>query len=232
MKMKSVKYSIEDPCHEDWDQMKPEGKGRFCEACSKTVVDFSSMSDFSIVSYLEAKKNEAVCGRFRPDQMNKTYLFPKPHHGFSFDLKAVALGLALSTFSAIHTDAQVMPVDTTKVIYQEPLDGLVSFTEYYDHSDEKFVSGAIFVAGKGYNLVTIQLLDNNGKEIAKVIPSENGKFTIPLDWIKNPASLYISGEGLISSTILFQEEKSIRDLKITLYQKEVMLKGDIRYDYK
>ncbi|WP_294671591.1 hypothetical protein [uncultured Fluviicola sp.] len=232
MKMKSVKYSIEDPCHEDWDQMKPEAKGRFCEACSKTVVDFSSMSDFSIVSYLEAKKNEAVCGRFRPDQMNKTYLFPKPHHGFSFDLKAVALGLALSTFSAIHTDAQVTPVDTTKVIYQEPLDGLVSFTEYYDHSDEKFVSGTILVDGKGYNLVTIQLLDNNGKEITKVIPSENGKFTIPLDWIKNPASLYIIGEGLISSTILFQEEKSIHDLKITLYQKEVMLKGDIRSDYK
>ncbi len=232
MKMKSVKYSIEDPCHENWDQMKPEAKGRFCEACSKTVVDFSSMSDFSIVSYLEAKKNEAVCGRFHPDQMNKTYLLAKPHHGFSFDLKAVALGLTLSTFSAIHTDAQVTPVDTTKVIYQEPLDGLVSFTEYYDHSDEKFVSGAILVNGKGYGAVTVQLMDENGKEIAKVIPSENGKFMIPLDWIKKPASLYISGRGLISSTILFHEEKSIRDLKITLYQKEVMLKGDVKSDYK
>lgn len=234
MKMKSVKYSIEDPCHEDWDQMKPEAKGRFCEACSKTVVDFSSMSDFSIVSYLEAKKNEAVCGRFRPDQMNKTYLFPKPHHGFSFDLKAVALGLALSTFSAIHTDAQVTPVDTTKVIYQEPLDGLVSFIEYYDHSDEKFVSGTILVDGREYGLVTIQLLNVSGNVISAMTPDKDGRFSIPVDWSKSedPQSLFISGAGLISHSIVFHEMESVQDMKITLFRKEVMLKGDIKSDYK
>lgn len=119
MKAKKIKYSIEEPCHEDWNQMKPEAKGRFCESCSKTVVDFSSMSDFSIVNYLEGKKNESVCGRFTPNQMDKTYFLPKRHHSFSFDLKAVALGLALSTFSAVHLNAQVTPpiehIDTLKV---------------------------------------------------------------------------------------------------------------------
>jgi hypothetical protein len=121
MKRKLIKYSIEEPCHEDWNQMKPEVKGRFCESCSKTVVDFSSMSDFSIVSYLEEKKNESVCGRFRPSQMDRPYLLPKPHQAFQFDLKAVALGLALTTFSAIHLNAQVTPIDTSQVIYQEPI---------------------------------------------------------------------------------------------------------------
>ena len=97
MKAKTIRYSIEEPCHEDWGKMKPEAKGRFCESCSKTVIDFSSMSDFSIVNYLERKKNESVCGRFRPDQMNKFYALPKPNHSFSFDLKAVALGLAMNS---------------------------------------------------------------------------------------------------------------------------------------
>lgn len=233
MKAKTVKYSIEEPCHEDWDQMKPEAKGRFCGACSKTVVDFSSMSDFSIVTYLESKKNESVCGRFRPDQMEKAYVLARPHQSaFSFDLKAVAFGLALSTFSAIHVEAQVTPIDTTQVIYPEPLDGMVSVIEYYDHSDEQFTSGRILVDGKGYRLVTIQLLDDDGKEIANVTPYENGKFNIPLNWIKNPASLFISGEGLISSTVLFHEKKSIRDLKITLYRKEVMMKGEIKSEHQ
>lgn len=232
MKTKTVKYTIEEPCHEDWSRMKPEVSGRFCESCSKTVVDFSSMSDFSIVSYLEGKKGEPVCGRFHPDQMNRTYLLTKPHHGLSFDLKAVAFGLALSTFSAIHADAQVTPIDTTQVIYREPLDGLVLAMEYYDHSDEQFTDGTILVDGKGYKFVSIQLLDDGGKEIAKVTPNENGEFNFPLNWVKNPASLYISGEGLIPSTILFHEKKSIRNMKITLYRKEVMLKGDIQYEYK
>ena len=229
MKRKHIKYSIEEPCHEDWDQMKPEAKGRFCSSCSKTVVDFSSMSDFSIVNYLEGKKNESVCGRFRPRQMDKTYSLPKPHPAFQFDLKAVALGLALSTFSAIHLDAQVTPIDTSQVIHQEPLDGMVSAIEYYDHSDERFTSGTILVNGKGYGFVTIQLMDISGNEISKMSPDKDGRFTIPVDWSKSkePFSLLISGSGLISHILHFHEEESIKDLKITLYYEEIMLKGNV-----
>lgn len=230
MKAKAITYTIEEPCHEDWNQMKPEAKGRFCEACSKTVVDFSSMSDFSIVTYLEGKKHESVCGRFRPDQMDRPYLLPKPHQAFSFDLKAVALGLALTTFSAIHSDAQVTPIDTTQVIYQEPLDGLVRAIEYYDHSDEKFASGIVLIDGRINNnlLTTIQLRDASGNEILKMTPEKDGKFKIPLDWSKNPASLFVSGPGLISSTVIFGEKESIQDLKMNLYSEEIMLKGNIK----
>lgn len=229
MKAKLIKYTIEEPCHEDWNQMRQEEQGRFCSSCSKTVVDFSSMSDFSIVNYLEGKKNESVCGRFRPDQMEKAYALPLPHQSaFSFDLKAVALGLALSTFSAIYADAQVTPIDTTQVIYQEPLDGLVSAIAYYDHADEPYTSGKISVDGKGYKSVSVQLLDDDGKEIVKVTPYEDGKFKILLNWIKNPASLVITGEGLITSTIYLHEKKSIRDMKITLYREEIMMKGEVK----
>lgn len=28
-----------EPCHEDWDRMKPEGRAKFCESCSKPVHD-------------------------------------------------------------------------------------------------------------------------------------------------------------------------------------------------
>jgi hypothetical protein len=104
---------------------------------------------------------------------------------------------------------------------------MVSSIEYYDHTDEKFTSGRILVDGKGYRSVSIQLLDDDGKEIATVTPYEDGKFNIPLDWRKNPASLMITGQGLISSTISFHEKKSIKDMKITLYYEEVMLKGNV-----
>jgi hypothetical protein len=230
MKTKIIKYAIEEPCHADWNEMKPEAKGRFCESCSKTVVDFSSMSDFSIVNYLEGKKNESVCGRFRPDQMDKTYLWTKPQSYFSFDLKAVALGLALTTFSAVHVDAQVTTpieqIDTLKVNQMEPLDGLISQVAYYDHSDEKYVGGKITAPGDRYEFIVIQLMNMEGKEILKITPNKDGTFKIPLDWSKDPFSILVSGLDLTSINRYFLNEESISDLEITLYE-EMMIQGKI-----
>lgn len=68
--MKKLRVSIENPCHEDWQKMTPETQGRFCQACEKTVVDFSKMSDAEILQYFSKPKAEKVCGRFRLDQLS------------------------------------------------------------------------------------------------------------------------------------------------------------------
>ncbi len=69
--MKSVTIHIPEPCHENWEAMTPTEKGRFCSFCTKEVVDFSSMSDAEVLNYLIHKKNEPVCGRVLPSQMNR-----------------------------------------------------------------------------------------------------------------------------------------------------------------
>lgn len=66
---KKITLQIPEPCHEDWNQMTPQGLGRHCDSCAKTVVDFTAKSDKFIASYF--KKHENVCGRFRPDQLNR-----------------------------------------------------------------------------------------------------------------------------------------------------------------
>jgi hypothetical protein len=50
--------------------MQPEGQGRFCGACSKTVVDFSMMTDAEILLYL-ARAGQQVCGRVALEQLNR-----------------------------------------------------------------------------------------------------------------------------------------------------------------
>lgn len=62
---------IPKPCHESWDNMSPTQKGKFCNACTKEVVDFSLMSDNQVLNYFK-NSTARVCGRFAEDQLQRS----------------------------------------------------------------------------------------------------------------------------------------------------------------
>ncbi|KFC19236.1 hypothetical protein [Chryseobacterium sp. FH1] len=64
-----MKVTIPKPCHENWSNMTPEEKGRFCQVCSKSVRDFTSASDLEIITDLSENPN--ICGNFRVDQLDR-----------------------------------------------------------------------------------------------------------------------------------------------------------------
>ena len=70
--MKKVKLSIPEPCHEDWEQMTPTERGRFCAACEKVVTDYTQWSQTELTEQI--KKGNLGCGRFRLDQLQHTYV--------------------------------------------------------------------------------------------------------------------------------------------------------------
>ncbi len=77
---------IPEPCHENWDAMTPMQQGRFCQSCSKTVVDFSNMADQQIIDTLK-KAAGNTCGRFTEDQLTRPLikqipLYLQPHKLF------------------------------------------------------------------------------------------------------------------------------------------------------
>ncbi len=74
--MKKINLTIPKPCHENWDAMTKEDKGRFCGSCQKTVMDFSSMNDRQIAEFFK-KPTGSVCGRFHTDQLEREILIPK-----------------------------------------------------------------------------------------------------------------------------------------------------------
>ncbi len=67
--MKKIQIAIENPCHEDWNNMAPETQGRFCHSCEKIVIDFSHMSDSEILQFFNKPKTEKICGRFKSEQL-------------------------------------------------------------------------------------------------------------------------------------------------------------------
>lgn len=75
--MQKIQLSIPEPCHQNWNEMTPTQQGRFCNSCAKQVVDFSTMSDTEVLHYFSSIKNENVCGRAYPDQLDRAISIPK-----------------------------------------------------------------------------------------------------------------------------------------------------------
>lgn len=65
-----IQLQIPTPCHENWHLMTPVEQGRFCNACAKTVIDFSIMTDQQILDYLSTA-SAGVCGRVTDTQLSR-----------------------------------------------------------------------------------------------------------------------------------------------------------------
>ena len=73
--MNIVNVRIENPCSENWDKMTSNEKGRHCNKCAKTVMDYTKMTDEQIITHLHY--NPGACGRFTESQMSKDLQLPK-----------------------------------------------------------------------------------------------------------------------------------------------------------
>jgi hypothetical protein len=67
---RSVQIHIPRPCHENWENMTHQEKGRFCGACQITVVDFSKMTDKEMLDHI-SNAGHTMCGRFSDNQLNR-----------------------------------------------------------------------------------------------------------------------------------------------------------------
>ena len=93
-----MKYNINipQPCHEDWNNMLPEHKGRHCEACKTVVTDFTTMTDAEIINHLKATASK-TCGRFLETQLNRELIEPtKNYDWFSITKLSAAASILFS----------------------------------------------------------------------------------------------------------------------------------------
>jgi hypothetical protein len=71
MEKSNIIIRIPEPCHEDWNKMLPDEKGKFCNSCNKSVFDFSNKTDMQIKDILTAHKDQKVCGHFKKSQVDR-----------------------------------------------------------------------------------------------------------------------------------------------------------------
>ena len=105
---KSLRISIPQPCHEDWNKMTPTEKGRFCASCTKEVFDFSSSTDEELVKLAYSGGN--LCGRFRADQLEREIKLERKS-GWSLAPLAASVLLPLSLMA--NPKPEPRPVEST-----------------------------------------------------------------------------------------------------------------------
>lgn len=228
MRSKKVSYVIANPCHEDWEAMTAEVQGKFCAVCSKSVVDFSKMSDASIMQFMERNKNEKICGRFTADQLSSSFDLPQKRL-INIDLRAVILGVALSTVVMDTSYAQGNLVNTEKVNKDTlRIERTLGDVAVYYHHDEAFAKGVITMNSVGQvQDVIIELLDEQNKVIAKIKPNKDGSYQVDLDWKLNPVGLRFSGLFVNQYYLQFSNYSSLNQLDLVLTQRKELIKGKV-----
>jgi len=89
-----MKISIPTPCHEKWEEMTPNERGRFCASCQKTVVDFTGWTDNQLVEFFLNNQNN-ICGRFTAFQLNHNLITANQRKSQFYKLAAL---LGFSSF--------------------------------------------------------------------------------------------------------------------------------------
>lgn len=125
MKTSNFIVRIPEPCHEDWNKMEPDAKGKFCNSCSKSVFDFSTKTDTEIKDILLEYKNQKVCGHFKKSQINRPLNISVNLHDLPKNISttkafAIALFLVFGTFLFSCTDEHGKKVDKIEVVETEP----------------------------------------------------------------------------------------------------------------
>ncbi|VVV01393.1 carboxypeptidase-like regulatory domain-containing protein [Mesonia oceanica] len=88
------KLNIPEPCHEDWQQMSPTQKGKFCDSCQKEVIDFTKLSSTEIAR--KTKNATQLCGRFTQSQLKQEYVSTSQNR-----LNRLGIALGLGSIVAI-----------------------------------------------------------------------------------------------------------------------------------
>jgi hypothetical protein len=180
MKPQTIKINIENPCHENWDNMLQEekarpdgsvGQGKFCLACQKTVVDFSKMSNEEIINFLN-NTNDKVCGRIAKSQLNTPISNYRYNKTPFFNKYVAGFIMALGFYTPAHSQNT-----NTKPEVQQTL-GEIAVKQNVA-SDKKLIIHGRVLDSKTKKPIANAWVNVNGGEIT-TSTDKNGNYTVSI----------------------------------------------------
>ncbi len=203
--MKNFTLTIAAPCSENWSSFTPTQDGGFCSTCSKTVVDFTVLSDQEIISYFQNQKSN-TCGRFRADQLNQ---YQPKSFLLNTGMALFKAGLLSLTMIAISPAVMAHPVKaTTEVLI--PV--------------EQLVKGKVLSDEDGSALAGVNIVLKGTSE--GTISDADGKFEFPRK-LKEGDVLEFTFIGLVKAEYVVTSAATV-DLTIRMkFDAELVMMGKV-----
>jgi CarboxypepD_reg-like domain/Secretion system C-terminal sorting domain len=209
---KYISLQIPTSCHESWDGMTTNTKGKFCNNCEKTVIDFTEMSNTQLANFF-IKNKEKVCGRFNSEQLHTEYAIPKrtiPWLKYFFTI-------TLPAFLFSQKSNGQNNIKNEKVVFVEK-ERIETDIENKNFSDRILKGKVIDDKGNPVSYASIMITNTRFGTIS----DEMGKFNLTIKGNKN--SITISAVGYQTKRVFINE---INTSDIILTTLESQLLGDV-----
>ena len=203
--------SIENPCEKIlWKSMEKSDSGKFCDLCSKNVVDFSVLSDSEIIKIIENPSRD-ICAKMSASQSNRLVINPFERKRFHLSKTITALLLVGSANSTLSSELnttktnQIVVLDSFNSLNKITQKNLIVETDTVmktisgiiinDNTDESLKHEYISIEGTNISVAT----DTLG----------NFKLNIPNDFMADEIILVLKATGWESDT------------RVTVYRKDL-----------
>ena len=114
--------AIPNPCHENWNHMTPKAKGRFCDSCAKTVIDFTQMDPYEIQTFINDNLENRICGHFNQTQLESVnlriplHVIVHPKSFYNSFLLALLIVMGTSLMSCTNKNGETRKIDSIEIV--------------------------------------------------------------------------------------------------------------------
>ena len=225
------KITIPKPCGENWNKMTPDGNGRFCLSCSKTVVDFTSMLPDEIQHFFIQNQNERICGRFKNSQLETItiqipsrvlYTQTKYHKMF---LLALFVTMGTTLFSCQDKNEKKQKIDKVEIVENDTISATTLGMPVVPDDHQIKTEDITINYDDIFSPISLDVIPEPKNGMKKFYAFVNDNYVIPNKTEKYTGKIYVSfvieKDGSLSTFKILRDagtgtgEEAIRVLKMS-----------------
>lgn len=189
---------IKTPCHENWEAMTEEEKGRFCNICSKTVYDFTNATPEEFFKIYRESRGQ-ICGRFYNEPLGFWQSTKNNAVRFFRQSKVAIIALSLGTLSTKVISANTLQPHPISITVDEDTEFVSISINIKDSYTKKLVKQdfKVTVLLKDYDLVINKVSDG-------II-----NFSIPKELVNSGCSIKIYTKDKVVSNMFLSIQRSM-----------------------
>jgi len=211
--------------------MTPNNEGHFCSHCSKTVIDFTQLTDEQVAAVFKNNSGR-ICGRFTASQLDRDLLTSRTTHHSLFIPTAVMTAALVA--AAVNSDAQagkpVVQFTQTPGMIMNTAESTtpVAKRDTVPTSDIiRTVSGKVTdSAGTPLFLTTIMIKNTQ----SRVVTDTSGRFKINI-----PESLAGAANTLVFNCLGYELQEvpltgtreQLANLEVVMHETSITLAGEV-----